>query len=442
VIGNPPWGAKIPQSQKPYIRNKYVSKKGEIETYVHFIELCISLLTKSNGLIGLITPNTWYYLDKYLQLRDFLLCKKIDELIELEKLIFEDAPEIVPAVFFLRNAATQSREVTTYKLKKGNVPNFMIDTQLFEQFTVNPAFWKRLVNHPFNLTLTDSSFSLIDKISNQASHRLSELYTVRYGIKTGNNKKYVVKDISTQNENWKYCIPAASCVRKYQLNWEEDWLNYGSHLSGYSKNPFEREKILIQYIRKLSMDERLVCALDSEGKYYPLNNFSFVERKNGVDSSLSGLLALLNSKLMNFFFKNVFIDYNIKPKYIEQLPVVKDLGKLSELSKTVIMCYVELNTAVIALLSLLQSKFPIDKPSKKLQNWPELDFKGFLTELKKKKVKLSLEEEAEWMGYFNKKKTEANALQAEIDRIDKEIDNMVYELYGLTEEEIKIMEAQ
>jgi hypothetical protein len=57
-------------------------------------------------------------------------------------------------------------------------------------------------------------------------------------------------------------------------------------------------------------------------------------------------------------------------------------------------------------------------------------------ELKKAKVELSLEDEAEWMQYFNKKKTEAKALQSEIHRIDKEIDQMVYALYGLSQEEI------
>jgi hypothetical protein len=44
------------------------------------------------------------------------------------------------------------------------------------------------------------------------------------------------------------------------------------------------------------------------------------------------------------------------------------------------------------------------------------------------------------MAYFNKKKAEANALQSEIDRIDKEIDQMVYQLYALSQEEIEIIE--
>jgi hypothetical protein len=44
------------------------------------------------------------------------------------------------------------------------------------------------------------------------------------------------------------------------------------------------------------------------------------------------------------------------------------------------------------------------------------------------------------MAYFNKKKAEANALQSEINRIDKEIDQIVYALYGLSQEEIAIVE--
>jgi len=76
-----------------------------------------------------------------------------------------------------------------------------------------------------------------------------------------------------------------------------------------------------------------------------------------------------------------------------------------------------------------------------LKKWPSLDFKGFLAELKKAKVpNLSLDQEEEWLGYFNKKKAEAYALQSEIDRVDKEIDQMVYELYGLSKNEIQIVE--
>ncbi len=79
--------------------------------------------------------------------------------------------------------------------------------------------------------------------------------------------------------------------------------------------------------------------------------------------------------------------------------------------------------------------------SKKLQDWPALSLKDFLKELDKQKIKLSLAEQAEWMQYFNSEKAKANAIQRLIQTTDNEIDEMVYELYGLTMEERSIVES-
>jgi len=79
--------------------------------------------------------------------------------------------------------------------------------------------------------------------------------------------------------------------------------------------------------------------------------------------------------------------------------------------------------------------------SRKLRNWHELEFGDFLKELKKKKIKLALSEEAEWMQYFNEQKKKAQALQSDIEKTDRAIDQMVYELYGLTKVEIQIVET-
>lgn len=66
--------------------------------------------------------------------------------------------------------------------------------------------------------------------------------------------------------------------------------------------------------------------------------------------------------------------------------------------------------------------------------------KNVLKEFQKARVKLSLEEGAEWMDYFKKQKAKVQELQGEVDRLDREIDRMVYDLFCLTEEEIKIVE--
>ena len=93
----------------------------------------------------------------------------------------------------------------------------------------------------------------------------------------------------------------------------------------------------------------------------------------------------------------------------------------------------------------IQSQFSIEKLTKKLQNWYELDFEEFIKELNKsiKKVggeKLSKMDEMDWMEVFETKKSEIQILKTEIDKTDRKIDQMVYELYGLTEDEIQIVE--
>ena len=97
-------------------------------------------------------------------------------------------------------------------------------------------------------------------------------------------------------------------------------------------------------------------------------------------------------------------------------------------------------------LKYIQSKYQIEIFSRKLQNWHELAFSEFIKELNnviKKSVaeKLSKSDEMEWMELFEKKKAEAQTLKSDIDKTDREIDQMVYELYGLTHEEIRIVEG-
>ncbi len=103
------------------------------------------------------------------------------------------------------------------------------------------------------------------------------------------------------------------------------------------------------------------------------------------------------------------------------------------------------------LIDLIKSKFELKKTSKKLQNWNKLKFSEFITELNKARKalakergieyhKLSLMQESEWMEYFNEQVRSTRLLEADIKELDMQIDQMVYELYGLTEKEIAIVE--
>ena len=90
-------------------------------------------------------------------------------------------------------------------------------------------------------------------------------------------------------------------------------------------------------------------------------------------------------------------------------------------------------------------QFKLDKLSGKLEKWYELSFEEFIKEINKaikaqKGTPLTKKDEFDWIDLFEENKQKANALQTQITTTDKAIDAMVYELYGLSEEEIKIVE--
>ena len=165
--------------------------------------------------------------------------------------------------------------------------------------------------------------------------------------------------------------------------------------------------------------------------------------------SLKYILAILNSKLIHWFFQ--FQNFHmvgkplaeVKVVFVERLPIKIPQDQLPFIAKAVIMLATnkELQEVKQQLLQLLQSNFPDVKVSKKLEQWPSLSFAALLKELSKQKIKPTLPQQSEWMQYFEEQKTKALALQKLIDDTDKEIDAMVYALYGLTGEEIKIVEG-
>ena len=180
------------------------------------------------------------------------------------------------------------------------------------------------------------------------------------------------------------------------------------------------------------------------------NDKSFILTANNNSVSLLFLTAVLNSSLAK-----LWIWYNcpelqggtreIRKVYFEHFPVPHanegQTAKLAEYANERTRLTANLETLTSRFLRTIQRKFNLEDLPGKLQNWYLLTYKEFIAELAKKKVKLSLKEEAEWEAYFLEEAKQALALKSEIDKTDKEIDRMVYELYGLTKEEIKIVEG-
>lgn len=325
LIGNPPYGVTLSDREKEYFKLKFTTNSGEVEIYTYFIELAMSYLIKPGGYFSFITTNTVYYLSKFALLRKkSFLSNRIVSMIELEKQVFADAPDIVPAIYILQKVEPLDNKIALYKSLQTKRVYDLVKFDGFSSNLIGQEKFEKKNDYVFSLSTDDKKENLLWRLSQLQP--IKKLYKVVYGIKTGDNERFLSKE-KTQGVNWKKCASSAKNIRKYIINWQGDYLNVCNELAGLNNVNYEQPKILIQYIRKISMPVRLVCALDAHGEYYPLNNFSFIISENGA--SLKCLLAILNSDLMNWYFANSFVDYNIKPKYIEQLPLPNNLNSVA-----------------------------------------------------------------------------------------------------------------
>ena len=161
------------------------------------------------------------------------------------------------------------------------------------------------------------------------------------------------------------------------------------------------------------------------------------------------LLAVLNSKIVWKFLTSICVVRNggyieVKPQYFEQIPIppILDNSGLSEIANTIIDLTDTLQQKRQRFLHRLEESLGVQKITAALERFDEADFAALLAELKKQKISLTLVQKDEWEDYFTQYKAACNALTAQISATDKEIDQMIYQLYGLTEDEIKVVEGE
>ena len=171
------------------------------------------------------------------------------------------------------------------------------------------------------------------------------------------------------------------------------------------------------------------------------------EHKKNINNKF--LWCILNSKITNWYVYNFVFASAIRTMHFynpvtSKIPVPnadKNIQNiLSEKAILLINLHKKLQKKATKYIKRIKSNLEIRKISEKLQKFYNFDFKIFITELSKQKVRISLKQQDEWEDYFDSYKKEINDLQYQINEIDKKIDKIVYKLYDLSKEEIKIIE--
>lgn len=160
--------------------------------------------------------------------------------------------------------------------------------------------------------------------------------------------------------------------------------------------------------------------------------------------SYKALLAFFNSSLIRYELNterrsNIHIYPDDWKRLVLPKVTLEQLAHLEALADKMLSLNKELQEKRSRFLRRLTENLEGVKITTALQAFDQMDFKGFLAELKKQKIKLSLSQQDEWEEYFNGNAEACQALSQQIAETDQEIDTRVFDLYGLTGEEREIV---
>ena len=463
VIGNPPY-LRIQglqehyENQIKYFLNKYKSAIKRFDLYLLFSEKGYELL-KENGMLGFICPHKFINSDFGSGLREFLIKEKaVESIVSFgNNLIFKDATTYTCLLFLRKDSKSIFNYFEFGQLNKIDIPKelFSIPVNNFSKFEL-----LELNSSPWILTSTENG-KLLNKL-NQQPHKIVDVFDkVFQGIVTGADDIYFLKklesnkrgelvevfseregkNIQIEKEILKPVLKGEDvkryqkpdfnyyCVYPYTLSgektvileekdFEQKYPNCYNYLRKYKNelrdlrvkyktNPkywyschrprlisdFESIKIITQEI-----SHGCNMTLEDSSLFHNTTVYSLIPNDN-VKENILYWLGIFNSNLMWWYLKqtgNVLRGgyFRFKTNYLNPFPI-KTINFNTEEKK-----YHE--NIVALVVSIIESY---------------------------KNIRLA------------KTPQEKTALERQIEATDKQIDQLVYQLYGLTEEEIRIVES-
>jgi hypothetical protein len=390
VIGNPPYvfarnseEKGMSQEDKELYYKKFILAKYQINLYHLFVEQGVNLLNEK-GTFAYIIPNNWMTINTNRDFRKYILSKSNIIITNFNKKVFETA-EVDSSILIFKNSSGNSFVMLNETLRVDEIE------------TISKTSKERLLSNKdyiINIDLYKSNefIHVLNKIE-ETSCTLSSLSEVKAGLKayevgkgnpaqTAEMKKGRVYHSLRQLDDSYYPYIDGNDVKRYVLTWErKEYLKYGDNLAAPRKNwaLYSSPRILVRQIPSKPPYCINACFIDK----IVLNDMNSM---NIIDIKCNPyyLLAIINSRPISFWFAHKFgkLQRGLFPQF-----------KINELAS-----------------------FPIPSCSKEQEKQ--------LAELANK---IMVAKEAD----FN---ADTIALETEIDRL-------VYQLYGLTEDEIAVIEG-
>ena len=489
VIGNPPYVRiqNLKQSEVDHYFNSYVTPSGKLDISILFIERGYSLLNK-NGILSYISTSQWMQTDYGKNIRQFLSDGKLNTILDFGSLpVFEDA-DTYPAIFSISKvkgnsinyARVKSKDDLTleklriYQYKEYECESFSSKAWNFSDFDLEQSLRKKKIDFmPLkdiapsfigDLTGKDEAFVLKKTDADILELEKEIIYPYAYrGEEVSSYCTVIPKSVVIypyhqsgelfEEEYFKQKYPNAY---NYLFQMKDELMkrqdsrklyatesNWFRHLRAGKFSYIYPKKILIKGIGT----ELQAGLLDNRSIFNGANVPAIVlPEKDNVDKVL---LCLLNTKLSTYFLtcvcpKKLGGYYRFNSSNISSIPIVlpQDEQPFIALADTMLTLHQQLQDKRTRFLRRLSDNLEGVKITTALQAFDQLDFKGLMAELKKQKIHIPVKDQDEWEDFFKERIAECQALSAQIKATNEEIDTKVFDLYGLTEEERRIvMEA-
>ena len=383
VIGNPPYVRvdSLRKEDKEYWGVTFESPEGKYDLYYLFIESAFRFL-KDGGKCGFIVPNKWCAASSAKKLREIIFKSSVTcEIISVSSLdVFKDAANY-PLILILTKGKN---------LKKITVSSAFLQEDFlnlnFVSYTLAKQDLSTLPSKIIPINIDQKQFDLVIKLLNNCE-KLQEYLKISEGLR-------IPQEFETEK------VDKFEIVKQYQFDRYSE-IKRGSHISENNLGKvtsFESGRYKNSQKNKILIAEdalQITCTID-EKRRIPQGGVYFGVLIND-NVSLKYIISLLNSKLLSFIYKTLFGGMHMGGGYLRY------------------------RTEFLEQL-------PIKKVSKDKQNQFEEGI-DMIISLKKR------------LNEIGDKNTDARQrIEEEIERTDAEIDELVYKLYGITEEEKKVIE--
>lgn len=391
VVGNPPYleAKKMDKSVKKLCAETCPDiAKGAFDLFVCFIDKGIKLL-KTGGKFGYIIPNKFLIANYAKKMRLKILEQySLKEIIDVSECkIFENV-SVYPVILIAENKKPNNSTIIETAEKILNKQE--LKNHNFIKCKIKQNIYKRDDFVFFILPADKKKNRLLLKLLSDQYKTLDNYLTIKWTIsfhKAGLRNKFIFNE-KPKSKFAKKLIGGKSFfgnqeIGRYKLNWKGWWIDYNQKLAKKhnnclpSKNIFENEKIII------CQNSLRLRAVYDEKQYFCKDTFfaAYLNKKNKEGFDLKFFLAILNSKLLHYYYGNIYKGTHIAGGYLHYL-----IGYLNSM--------------------------PTAEPTKKQQ----FDIVVLVNKILKAKS------------------------EKEFAKIDDNLNNKIYQLYNINKEEVKIVE--